>query len=394
MKYEPILSQAIRVDLESGFPEGIDRLAEQVGREQAFLRAAWYRAGADNDGKTLIARRRDGAVVAAIPLTRIGPQVVGAKGVPGSYWPFRAPLIGDGVTSEDLVALLADPVATDALAPMWRIGPIPADTPSTRMLREAAARAGWTVLERNLGTTWRFDLAAAARDNGGSWPRKSSRKRLNGYLRRLADTGTVNWRAVSGADWTPEVLDQLGRVEADSWVARKTDGSGAKFLDPHQRARWQTVLADPVLAEALSATLLLHADRPVAFSFDLRAGTTQFAIAGSYAEDMAEYRVGKIVTYRQLEGALAAGVELVDLGSGDSGYKREMGAGPGPALIDLLIVRQREAALVLKQKWGQEPPELRRLTLASPYRSDLPLPSLRHLAAAAAMAGTAVAITE
>lgn len=394
MKYEPILSPCIRVDLEPGFPEAIDRLAEEVGREHAFLRAAWYRADAGGDGQTLIARRRDGALVAALPLTRIGPQLVGAKGVPGSYWPYRSPLIGDGVTSEELVALLADPVANDALAPMWRIGPIPADAPSTRMLREAAARAGWTVLERDLGTTWRFDLAAAARENGGIWPRKSSRKRLNGYLRRLAETGTVRWHAVSGPDWTPEVLDQLGRIEADSWVGRKTDGRGAKFLGPHQRARWQTVLADPVLAEALSATILLHADRPVAFSFDLRSGATQFAIAGSYAEDMADFRVGKIVTYHQLEAALAAGVEQVDLGSGDSGYKREMGAVPGPALIDLLIVRQREAALLLKQKWGHEPPELRPLTLASPYRSDLPLPALRHLAAMAAMAGTAVAIAE
>lgn len=394
MKHEPILMPAIGVDLEPGFPEAIDRLAEQVGRDQAFLRAAWYRAGADDEGQTLIARRRDGTALAAIPLTRMGPQLVGAKGVPGSYWPYRSPLIGDAVASEDLAALLADPLATDTLAPMWRIGPIPADTASTRLLREAAARAGWTVLERDLGTTWRFDLAAAARENGGSWPRKSSRKRLNGYLRRLAETGTVRWLTVSGPDWTPEVLDQLGRIEADSWVGRKTDGSGAKFLSPHQRARWQTVLADPVLAEALSATILFLADRPVAFSFDLRSGTTQFAIAGSYAADMADFRVGKIVTYHQLEAALAAGVEQVDLGSGDSGYKREMGAMSGPALVDLLIVRQREAALLLKQKWGHEPPELRPLTLASPYRSHLPLPSLRHLAAMAAMAGTAVVIAE
>ena len=94
-----------------------------------------------------------------------------------------------------------------------------------------------------------------------------------------------------------------------------------------------------------------------------------------------------------MAAALAAGVEWVDLGSGDSGYKREMGAVPGPALIDLLIVRQREAALLLKQKWGHEPPELRPLTLASPYRSDLPLPALRHLAAMAAMADPTYAHT-
>lgn len=394
MKYEPILSQAIRVDLEPGFPQAIDRLAEEVGRDQAFLRSAWYRAAANGEGQTMIARRRDGTVVAAIPLTGVGPQLVGAKGVPGSYWPYRSPLLHPGLASDDLVQLLADPVATDALAPMWRLGPVPAVTAPTHLLMHACARAGWTVLVRELGETWLFDLAGAARDNGGNWPRKSSRKRLNGYLRRVQDKGTVHWLTVNGADWTPEVLDLLGRIEADSWVGRSTDGSGAKFLHPHQRAQWLAVLADPVLAEALSATILLLDERPIAFSFDLRSGDTQYAIAGSYAEDMAEYRVGKIVTYHQFEHALAAGVEWVDFGSGDSGYKREMGAVRGPALIDLLIVRQRKAALLLKKKWGHEPQELRQLTLASPHRSDLPLPTLRHLAAAAAVAGTAVAIAE
>lgn len=394
MKHDSVLSPRIRVALHPGFPDVIDRLAESLGEGQDFLRAAWFRATAASDGQTLIGSQRDGTSFAALPLTRIGPHLVGAKGVPGSYWPYRSALFSPDMECDELVQLLADPVTTAHLAPMWRLGPVPARTRSTRFLMEASARAGWTVLVRELGDTWVLDLAGAARENGGVWPRKSSRKRLNGYLRRLEEQGKVSWQTISGSEWTPEVLDQLGRVEADSWVGRKTDGSGAKFLRPNQRAEWQTALSDPVIARSLSATLLMLEDRPIAFSFDLRSGATQYAIAGSYAEDMAEFRVGKIVTYRQLETALAAGVERVDLGSGDGGYKREMGAERGSALVDLLFVRQRKAALLLKRKWGDEPADLRKLTLASPYRADLTLPPLRHLAAAAAVAGTAIAIAE
>ncbi|WP_324260607.1 GNAT family N-acetyltransferase [Altererythrobacter sp. H2] len=332
--------------------------------------------------------------MAAIPLTRMGPDLLGAKGVPGSYWPCRSPLFSPDLHREELADLLADPLAATALAPLWRIGPANAADRATRMVMEASALAGWTVLVRELGETWLFDLAGAAQENGGNWPRKSTRKRLTGYERRLAQEGEVSWLQISGADWSAKVLEQLGRIEADSWVGKTTDGSGAKFLTPAQRARWQTALSDPVIADALSATILLLHARPIAFSFDLRSGDKQYAIAGSYAEDMAGFRVGKIVTCRQLEGALAQGVRLVDLGSGDSGYKREMGAVCGPALFDLLIVRQRKAALLLARNWGHEPADLRQMTLASPHRVDLPLPSLKHIAAAAALAGTAVVVAE
>lgn len=394
MRHSPIIPAALTVTLHPGYPDAIDRLAGLAGQPRPFLRSAWYRAAANCDGQTLTAERSDGSIVAAIPLTRMGPELVGAKGVPGSYWPYRSAVFSPDLQRDELVAMLADPVTAAVLAPLWRIGPANAADPATRMVMEASAMAGWTVLVRELGETWLFDLAGAAQDNGGHWPRKSSRKRLAGYERRLAKEGEVSWLQVSGADWSAEVLEQLGRIEADSWIGRKTDGSGAKFLTSAQRAYWQTALADPVIAEALSATILLLDGRPIAFSFDLRSSGKQYAIAGSYAEDMAAFRIGKIVTYHQLEGALAQGVSLVDLGSGDSGYKREMGAVLGPALIDLLIVRQRKAALLLARKWGQEPANLRRLTLASPHRVDLTMPSLKAFAAAAALAGTAVAVAE
>lgn len=389
-KSAPTLSVA----LHSGFPESIDKLADRSGRNQVFLRSAWYSAGANCKGRTLTGTRPSGTIVAALPLTKMGPDLVGAKGVPGSYWPYRSPLIAPDLSVDELTLMFADDLATETMAPLWRLGPTLANDPSTLMVMEASARAGWTVLVRDAGDTWLLDLAQAARENGGRWPRKSSRKRLAAYERKLEERGTVNWRSISDDGWSPHILDLLGQVEADSWVGRKTDGTGAKFLNAGQRALWRTALADPVIARALSATLLLLDERPIAFSFDLRSGDVQHAIASSYVEDLAEFRIGKIVTYRQLETALHEGVTWVDLGAGDGGYKREMGAVKGPALIDLLIVRQRKAALLLAKKWGAEPPDLRLLTLASQSHKVSSRPVSRHLAAAATLAGTAAAIAE
>src|SRR5690606_29703918 len=137
--------------------------------------------------------------------------------------------------------------------------------------------------------------------------------RLGNYERQLALQGDIDIRHVTGADWSDAVLESLGAIEAASWVGTATDGSGAKFLTDAQRARWRRVLADPVLAESLSATILSVGGAPAAFSFDLRSGTLQYGIASSYDCRFAAWRPGKIVTYRQLEWAHGRGVETVDL---------------------------------------------------------------------------------
>lgn len=374
------------------FPALIDHLAEQADPSHAFLRASWY--GAFATGQTLVGTRDNGTVVAAIPFSPMGPAVMQISGVPGCYWPFRSALLHTDASVCELAEFLSSPIAFQKLAPAWRMGPALLQFRTTRLIMEASARAGWTVLVRDLGKTWIFDLAEAAEKNGGNWPRKSSRKRLAGYERSLAQHGELTYRFIRGADWSPDILDALAQVERESWVGQRTDGTGAKFLRPEQREQWQAALQDPEIATALSAAILYLDDRPVAFSFDLRSGDTQYAIAGSYAADMAEFRVGKIVTYRQLEVALRDGVRRVDLGTGDSGYKREMGATEGSDVVDLLFVRYRKAARLAAKAWGQEPAHLKKLTLGSAHRVEIPLAYAKQIAAAALVASAAIAIVE
>ncbi len=392
--YEGSISRdtGIRVEIVKGFPTSLDCLARRSPDGRCFLRAAWYEASASGNPMTIIATREDGVPFAAIPTDDIGPPLIGARSVPGSYWPFRSILVAADIEHDELRAMLAEPSVRRALAPVWRVGPVLQSDPATQMLKKAAAAAGWTVLIRRLGESWELDLGVQG--EGGPWPRKSTRRRIANYQRRLEREGEVQFRFVTGSDWDGSVFEALGEIEANSWIARNTDGSGAKFLTPEKRALWHRAIRDPYIAAALSATLLIADGKPVAFSFDLRTGDRQYSIASSYDEGFAALRVGRIVTCRQLEWAAASGVKTVDLGAGDSGYKREMGAEPGSEIVDLLIVASRSLGHLLSLKWGSESELARTAFLVSGHASARRNRIVSHLVAAGAVAGTVLAASE
>lgn len=343
----PITTTNPAVKLHEGFPEAIDSLANTATSPQSFLRSAWYRAWSGGSGQTMVVHDADGAVIAAVPTTKASPALPGLRTVPGCYWPFRSVLVADSATEGDLVEAFSQSLAIKALAPVWRMGPVSAEDSTIQRVSRAATLAGWSVLQRPVGKSWFFDLAS-----GNGLPGKSTLKRLRQYERRLAKIGRVSWRRVSGAEWDQTTLDQLGKVEEESWIGRATDGSGAKFLQPAKRARWRDVLRDSRIAEICQATILSLNDRPIAFSFDMLCETVQYAIACSFLEDMGQFRLGNIVTCNQLQYARERGIATVDLGAGDLGYKRQMGATEGEDHVDLLFVRGRIKAELLALRWG------------------------------------------
>lgn len=339
----------------AGFPEEIDALAARNLAGHGFLRAAWYAAGLGQSsgtraaGRTLLVRRGSGEVIAAIPTIAFGPLSVLARKVPGSYWPLRSPLLARDCDEIELAHGLTR--GARHLGPVWRIGPVPGNDPTIALLTEAARQANWTILSRPASTSWAIDLDAARAEG---WPRPSTAKRLAKAQRRLAQLGRVEWRHVRGRDWNEGVLEQLAAIEQASWIASTTDGSGAKFMSAGQRAVWRRVLADPVLADMVCATILTIDDAPVAFSFDLYDGAVQYGIAGSYISALGKYEIGKIVNARAISDAIAAGLSVTDLGVGDTGYKEYFGASPAYRMEDLLFVRHRAAARILARIWGRE----------------------------------------
>src|SRR3546814_19765320 len=90
----------------------------------------------------------------------------------------------------------------------------------------------------------------------------------------------------------------------------------------------------------LHAAILTIGGSPAAFAFDLDVGALKYAIANSYDQRFARNSPGRVLAYRSLAGAMDRGIERVDWGAGDSGYKSPLGAVPGPELVDCLFVRK------------------------------------------------------
>jgi CelD/BcsL family acetyltransferase involved in cellulose biosynthesis len=346
-----IAADQLTVAAVEGVPPAIDALAVGQPGGHGFLRAAWYAAGAPQGCRTLVLRRGagEGTVLAAIPTAAHGPALAGVRKLPGSYWPLRTVQIAPDCSVSELAHALGHRAAR-CLGAVWRAGPVRCDDPATERLIAAAQLAGWSVLSRPAGTSWVIDLDAA---RARGWPSASTARKLRGYWRKLEALGTPRWRHVRGTEWDDSVLADMGRIEGESWIARTTDGSGAKFMTSAQRQLWQSALADPVLADMLSATILMLGDRPIAFSFDLDDGPVQYGIAGSYVQDLKALCIGKLTNYRAMEDAIADGQSVMDMGAGDTGYKREMGAVEGYQMADLLFVRHRAAARMLALRWGE-----------------------------------------
>lgn len=334
--------------VEPGLPDAIDAAAEAASPSHAFLRRAWYAGAGGAAVRTLVARRADRTMIAALPTARAGAIWLPIRTVPGSYWPFRSVPIAHDASDAELVALLGDRRSRGVLGRAWRLGPVNEDDAAAARLVALGPQAGWSVLRRRIATDFLFDMAAAWR--GGGWPRSSTLKKNRWHEKHLADHGPLEWRYVSGDGWTPVIFDDLATIEARAWVGLRDDAA-RKFVDPKQRRIWETAVADPALAAMLGTGLLYIAGEPVAFSFGIEAGPVRYCIATSYDERFARHSPGKLLTYRTWFEAAERGITLFDDGAGDGGHKSIMGSAPGPEMMDYLFVRGRLAATVLRRLW-------------------------------------------
>lgn len=336
------LPPAVRASWIDGLPAAIDAVAAQGPPDRAFLRHGWFAAAVDGDGgrpRTLIVENASGKrsePLIALPLIDAGPGVLALAQVPGCYWPFRGFPAARGAPPAAWRALV------DALGERVRavrVGPVPDDDPATAALVAAARARGWAAIDRVVAQSWTMDLTTP------DWPRGSTLRKNRFHEKHLAAHGAIGWRFLGTADW-PAAFGLLAGIEERSWIATRTDGRDAKFTQGGHGGFWRAAARDPVLARAMSAAMLTIDGRPVAFSFDLDVGATRYAIANSYDPTFAKHSPGRLLQYRNLAHARASGVERVDWGAGDAGYKQAMGAVPGASLRDWLLLRPGLPALM------------------------------------------------
>lgn len=324
-----------RGSVADGLAAAIDAVAEQAATSHAFLRYGWYAAALSAYGgraRTVLVEE-DGEPMLAMPLVGVGPTILKAAAVPGCYWPFRSFPVSVAAGAGTMKAALA---ALAGSVNALRIGPVYDGDVAAMPLIAAARASGWTVLDRFVADSWLLDMAALR--DAGEWPRGSTLRKNRFHEKHLAAHGAPEWRFLHGGDW-PAAFDTLAGIEQASWIADRTDGNDAKFTTAGHGAFWRAAAVDPVLAGMLRAALLTIDGKPAAFSFDLDAGGMKYAIANSYDPAYAKHSPGKLLYYRNLVEALGRGVERVDWGAGDSGYKRVIGADKGPAIRDWLLLR-------------------------------------------------------
>lgn len=330
------LPPLLAATLGDGLASALDTVAGQAAPTHRFLRYGWFAAALAAYGGTArtLTVLREGAPVLALPFVPTGPAALKLAAIPGSYWPFRSfPAAQDAGTEIFEVAL--DRLGTEVAA--LRLGPVYDDDPALAGLRAAAATRGWVALDRFVAESFLLDMTALRAE--GTWPRNSTLRKNRFHEKHLAEHGALDWRFVSGADWSEQAFDDLASIEAKSWIADRTDGSDAKFTRDGHGSFWRAAAADRQIAEMMWAALLRIDGQPAAFSFDLNAGTLKYAIANSYDPRVAKHSPGKLLYYRNLVRALDDGMTRVDWGAGDSGYKRVIGAAAGPAIRDWLFVR-------------------------------------------------------
>lgn len=340
---------ALAVTVHDGLPDAIDEAAANDRAEHGFLAAAWYRAASAGGATTLVARRPDGRVVAALPTEPIHRLALGGRAVPGCYWPYRGFPIAADISDEELAAFLADPLSRATLGPLWRLGPVREDDAAAARAVAAGRAAGWTVLRRRIATSFVLDVAELRA--AGPWPRRSTLKKNRWFERQLGLEGALRFAFVAGADWSGEVFDTLARIEERSWLPARTDARDAKFLAPRHRRFWEGAARDPAVAARMQAAILYVGTVPAAFQFDLACGATRYAIANSYDARFARHSPGRVLCYRNFERLEAEGVRRIDWGAGDPGYKRTMGAKADAEIVDHLFVRSGSAAALVGRFW-------------------------------------------
>ena len=98
---------------------------------------------------------------------------------------------------------------------------------------------------------------------------------------------------------------------------------------------------------ALQGAYLMLAAR----ALGLDCGPMRYCIANGYDQAFAKFSPGRVLLYADFEAAYERGIERIDWGLGDAGYKEGMGARPDAEMIDVLLVRPAILAALLSPLW-------------------------------------------
>ncbi|HKY23637.1 MAG TPA: GNAT family N-acetyltransferase [Gaiella sp.] len=295
-----------------------DALVRAMPRPSPFLLygwlTSWWRAYGDDGTLAIPIARREGRLVAALPLHVHSHLALSVGSFLGGAHSALADLLLDPTEPTELAGVLARSVAGSGLVDYVDVYGLPKASRLAEALGpdlEVIERVESPVLE--LGDSWE-DVYRA----------KTSSKTRNLHRRRrrqLAELGTLEMHVAREPEDLEPALEEAFRVHDLRWEGRP-DGSG--FTTP----RGKTFQREAILALAeldVPRIVVLRLDgRAIAFHYYLALAGTMYVHRLGFDPAFARYSPGLINTLDTIETASAEGLARVEFLGGAERYKVEL----------------------------------------------------------------------
>ncbi len=209
-------------------------------------------------------------------------------------------------------------------APVVRLANLPADSATSRIMKDAAGRHGYLVFSRPAYQCAQIRLGSPA-ERQELKQSVVKRKAFRYYLKGLEKTGPVTMDHLTRWNEIPTNLPRF--IEAH--VARFLANARSSNLASAERQNFLAVLAELLSgAGSLVLTRLLVGDEPVAWNYGFKFAGSWFYYQPTFDARWRPFSPGFCLLTKMVEQACDdPEIHLLDLGLGDEGYKERFATG-------------------------------------------------------------------
>jgi hypothetical protein len=328
-------------------PEAWDEVLQAVSPEHRFLSHHWYdtwsRTYAANDEdmqpvvySSTVATADVAARASLFPCVlrhRAGIQVLSMAGY---YYPFRTFLCPPDVKDAAINGFV-DAIHDESKVAVVLVGPLQTDDPVCDALQNAFRRRRWRLCGVDAGAQQVVQLPDSVEAFRASLSR-NLRKNHDRRLRSLESAGEfeISYYNDCSADRWEHAISACAEVESRSWLALDDDG---KTRVHGRESFWNSYAAHKDGSQRLSIWVVSLDGQPIAYSLAIDSGQCRYSISGQYDEAYKKHGVGIIADMSMFVQSIESGKTVVNMGDGESDYKRRWGAEPGVDLQSLYIFR-------------------------------------------------------
>lgn len=318
-----------------------DALADATA-SSPFLRPGWLGAWWSSFGRgrpTVLAVRRDGALVAVLPLQRGHGSL---RSMANWHSTSSGLLATDSEAALALAHALFDAAGRSLAIPFLEHG-----HPGLPELVTAAHDASYRTLQR---VVERPPFAAL----DGGWDRywaglgKNVRGDVGRRLRRLHEAGDVTLDLQDGSDRLTTLLEEGFAVEASGWKGERGTAISSR---PETRSFYTQAARWAARSGMLQLAFLRLDGRAIAFHLNLVAAGVHYHVKGGFDPAYRQYSPGKVLHRLLLERACVDRVRCYDFLGSDESYKLQWASG-ARELVQLQAFRNNPAGRI--ERAGQE----------------------------------------